>query len=399
MTVKNLGGANLKKIAMVLVTILLINSKLTFIAYADPTSGAPTLSSEAAILLDQKTGQVLYDKNSTAQMYPASLTKIATAIYAIEKGNLDDIVTVSSKARNVEGTRVYLAEGEQISLKKLLQGLLINSGNDAGIAIAEHLDGSVRNFSKNINDYLKTEIGVQDTNFVNPHGLFDPNHVTTAEDIARITQYAMKNETFREIMSIKELDWTGEAWSTTLYNHHKLMREIPYEGVTGGKTGYVDQSGQTLVTTAERGNLSLIAVTLKGNTQTEAYNDTIELLDFGFENFKTTQIVKGKKFESEDGVPFLATKNLNYTQMKTGDVKLEVTNEGTLTVVQSNEALNTSFQLKEVKQNTAVASSKASSPDRDQEQIPFTSNISFYFFMLIIVLGVFGMVYTRVLKR
>src|SRR5699024_3158459 len=117
----------------------------------------------------------------------------------IEKGGIDETVTVSKKARNTEGAKVFLEDGEQVSLKKLIQGLLINSGNDAGVAIAEHLSGSVEQFSSDINEYLSNIIGLKDTNFENPHGLFNPNHVTTAADLANITQYAMNNHLFREI--------------------------------------------------------------------------------------------------------------------------------------------------------------------------------------------------------
>ncbi|GAB3797637.1 hypothetical protein GCM10028868_19200 [Virgibacillus kimchii] len=148
------------------------------------------------------------------------MTKIATAIFAIENGDLDDLVTVSSYARNTEGSSVYLEEGETVPLKKLIQGLMINSGNDAGVAIAEHMSGSVEQFSSDLNEYLQENVGVQHTNFENPHGLFDPNHVTTAEDLANITLYAMGNELFREINNTKELNWEGESWDTTLYNHH-----------------------------------------------------------------------------------------------------------------------------------------------------------------------------------
>lgn len=198
-------------------------------------------------------------------MYPASITKILTAIIAIEGSNLNDTVTVSKKAREVDGTRVYLEEGEQVPLKKLLQGLLINSGNDAAIAIAEHVSGNVTDFSKVMNRTAKEKIGVRNSNFINPHGLFDPNHQTTAYDMAKITQYAMKNKTFREIVGTKELRWNGEGWKTTLYNHNKLLWR--YEGVNGGKNGYVDESGSTLVTSAKRGSTELIAVTLKAHHQ------------------------------------------------------------------------------------------------------------------------------------
>src|SRR5690625_4633184 len=143
----------------------------------------PTLSSESAIVIELKTGKVLYEKDPNTQMYPASLTKIATAIYAIEKGNIEETITVSKKSSNTEGSSVYLEEGEQVILKKLIQGLLINSGNDAGVAIAEHLSGSMNRFSSDINDYLTNVIGVHNTHFENSHGLFDTNHVTTAADM------------------------------------------------------------------------------------------------------------------------------------------------------------------------------------------------------------------------
>ncbi len=151
-----------------------------------------SLNSEAAILIDGATGTILYEKESNRLMYPASITKIVTGIIAIEEGNLDDIVTVSETARNVIGTRVYLLEGEQVTLLKLVQGLLINSGNDAGTAIAEYFDGSEAQFAERMNQFVRDTVGVKNTNFQNPHGLFDEKHQTTAYDMAIITQYAMK---------------------------------------------------------------------------------------------------------------------------------------------------------------------------------------------------------------
>src|SRR5699024_10916061 len=221
------------------------------------------------------------------------------------------VVTVSKNARGTIGSSVYLVEGEKVSLKKLLQGLLINSGNDAGVAIAEHLSGNLEQFSTDINEYLRGKIGVYNTNFENPHGVFDPKHVTTAEDLAKITQYAIENEEFKEIFGTTELAWNGEGWDTTLYKHHKLMREMKYEGVTGGKTGYVEQSGFTLATTAERDNLSLVVITLNSNLQQESYNDTINLLDYTFENFQTSRIPAEMTFEVE-GLKSKASKDIFY---------------------------------------------------------------------------------------
>ena len=203
------------------------------------------LASESAVLVDSTTGKVLYEKNAFKRLYPASLTKIATAIYAIENGNLNDTVTISKNVENTDGTRVYLVAGEKVTLKHLLQGLLINSGNDAGVAIAEYMNGSIPKFASQLNQYLVDKIGVSATNFVNPHGLFDENHYTTAYDLAKITNYAIKNDIFKQIFGTKELEWNGEGWQTTLFTHHLILKgEIEYKEVTGGKTGYVDQSGQ-----------------------------------------------------------------------------------------------------------------------------------------------------------
>lgn len=320
---------------MFLIMTLFINIFLNNKAAASELDVVPDITSEAAILIEEGSGRVLYEKNPDQIMYPASLTKVATAIYAIENGNLDDIVTVSENARNVDGTRVYLEAGEQVPLKKLIQGLLINSGNDAGVAIAEHLHGSVEEFATHLNAYLK-EIGLEDTNFMNPHGLFDPKHTTTARDLALLTQYAMKNDTFREIFGTEELKWDGESWDTTLITHHKMLREQPYEGVTGGKNGYVQQSQQTLITTAKRGDLSVIAVVLKGPTQKVIYNDTRALLDYAFANFTMTSIPKGKEYKTKERI-YVTKDVFAFPIAKNEEFKEEITSDGLLKIMNQNE--------------------------------------------------------------
>ncbi len=346
-----LGGV-MKKILFFCMIAITLNTLFYSKALASDSKNSPHVNSEAVILMEEKTGRVLYQKNADLNMYPASLTKVATAIYAIEKGNLDDIVSVSKNARYVDGTRVYLEEGEKVPLKKLVQGLLINSGNDAGVAIAEHLDSSEKAFAANLNKYMQA-IGLQDTNFENPHGLFNPEHTTTARDLAKITQYAMKNEEFREIFGTKELKWKGEAWETTLFNHHKLMRERPYEGVTGGKTGYVDQSGQTLITTATREGMSVIAVILKGQTQDASYNDTIELLDYAFTGFKVMDIPKGKEFKTNNST-FITEANKSFPVSKNEKVIEDITDAGFLEIRNQNQALIASFQLNKAKKPETI---------------------------------------------
>ncbi|MFT9596466.1 D-alanyl-D-alanine carboxypeptidase family protein [Mesobacillus sp.] len=300
-----------KFLALFMLLFVSMNSSAEFVkAEADE----PVLTSEAAVLMDTQSGAILFGKNEEAKMYPASLTKIATAIYAIETADLDEQVVVSEEIENIDGTRVYLNPGEQVSLKKLVQGMLINSGNDAALAIAIHLDGSLESYSENINKFLETNIGVEDTHFVNPHGLFDENHYTTAKDLGMILNYAMKSPDFREIFGTKELEWDGESWDTTILSHHRMLKgEIPYESVTGGKTGFVDQSKQTLATTADNGKLQLTAILLKSEYKRKIYEDTSKLFDFGFANFHSVQIRKGEKFNSGN-LKFKAGDNLYLTE-------------------------------------------------------------------------------------
>jgi serine-type D-Ala-D-Ala carboxypeptidase (penicillin-binding protein 5/6) len=379
----------MKKLILLIVTIVILTTFMVPKAFGQSEASPPKILSEAAIMIDSKTGTVLYEKNADKHMYPASLTKIATAIYAIETGNLEDVVTVSENARNIDGTRVYLEAGEKVTLKKLLQGLLINSGNDAGVAIAEHLNGSIDEFSSEINKYLKNKIGIKNTNFENPHGLYDPNHVTTPEDLAKITQYAMKNEVFRKIFGTKELKWDGESWDTTIYAHHKMLREIPYEGITGGKTGFVNESGFTLATTAKRENLSLIVITMKNNTQTAAYKDTANLLDYGFDNFESTSITKGTVFKS-NGQEYKVPKKLYYTNAIDSEIKKEVTKDGSLEIHNTNGNIIDSFKLESVIKKDTL---NKKNPETNAE--PTNSLVHPVFIVLVIAIFIVAFVYRK----
>ncbi|MFG6149189.1 D-alanyl-D-alanine carboxypeptidase family protein [Halobacillus sp. B23F22_1] len=274
-----------QSVIIIMISFLLASTQ-TITASGETTTEPPELLSEAAIVIDEESGLTLFEKSADRQMYPASLTKMATAIYAIEKGQLDDKVTVSEEATNVEGTRVYLEEGEEVSLKKLVQGLLINSGNDAGTAIAEHMAGSEERFAKELTTYLEDEVGLENTNFTNPHGLYDEHHMTTARDLAKLTKYALKNKEFKEYFGTKELQWEGESWETTIMSHHKLLLDKNSSDVTGGKTGYVDQSGTTLATSASKNGREVIVITLKSEAQNIAYTETRQLIDYAFENFQ-----------------------------------------------------------------------------------------------------------------
>ncbi|WP_246629203.1 D-alanyl-D-alanine carboxypeptidase family protein [Mesobacillus maritimus] len=325
----------MKKMVMGLVIPFMLMLFVSTNAFAEEEEEKLGIECEAYIIMEENSGRVLYEKNADVPAYPASLTKVATAIYAIESGKLDEIATVSERARNADGTRVYLEEGEQVPLRKLVQGLLVNSGNDAGIAIAEHLHGSVEEYANHLNLYLK-DIGLEHTHFKNPHGLFDPDHVTTAKDLAKVTQYAMKNPEFRSIFAMRELKWEGESWNTTIFTHHKLMRERPYEGVTGGKTGYVDESGNTLITTAKRGDLSVIVVVLKGPSSNTAYMDTVKLLDYAFGEFKLVEIPVGKEYKQND-LTYITQENYSIPVTDGEVINERITAEGNLELSIDNQ--------------------------------------------------------------
>lgn len=332
------------------------------------------LFSESVILIDAKSGHILYEKDSKREMYPASITKIVTAIIAIEEGNLQEIVTVSKNARDQDGSRVYLLEGEKVTLEKLVQGLMINSGNDAGTAIAEHFDGSEKAFAKRMNTFVKEKVGVGDTNFTNPHGLFHPEHVTTAQDMAKIAQYAMKNETFREIVGTKEMEWIGEGWETTLYNHHRLLWD--YEGTTGVKNGYVPESGHTLVTSAQRDGMDLIVVTMKAASKYYSYKDTMTLMDYGFANFMTDEIKKGEMVTDATGREYMLAKNVYVSKKDDETVTLRVNEDKDLVVKIGNRKHVEENVLVEQERNDLTPVPTASSIDSTDQSEGDTSTKS-----------------------
>lgn len=251
---------------------------LTFSAFA-----APSIEGESFILIDGKTGQVLYGKDINRKLHPASTTKILTTIIALEKGNLKDTVTISKNVPLVEGTKVYLREGEKISLEKLLHAAMVHSANDAALAIAEHIANSEERFAKLMNIKAQ-EIGAKNSNFVNAHGLTAENHLTTAYDLALIGRYAMQNPIFRELAREKVYDWEGEEWQTRLINKNKFLWRM--DESTGIKPGYTSEAKYTLVASAQKGDQELIAVIL-GSSDNRIWDDAKELLIMDSKIFKT----------------------------------------------------------------------------------------------------------------
>jgi len=271
--------------------LLMICCFLFLLVLAVPVWAAPSISGKGAVLIDATNGQVLYDRQKDEKLPPASTTKILTAIIAIESGRLEDMVTIGPNPPRVEGTRVYLREGEQIKMRELVLAALIHSANDAALAIAEYLAGSEAGFAGMMNAKAQ-QIGAQNSNFVNPHGLSVEDHYSTAFDLALIGQYCMNNDTFREVVKAKVLDWEGQDWQTRLININKLL--WTYEGANGIKTGYTKESKNTIVACAEREGRSYLAVVL-GSTGDQIWQDAAKLLDYGFEHFQQLELANPAK--------------------------------------------------------------------------------------------------------
>ncbi|RBW67837.1 D-alanyl-D-alanine carboxypeptidase family protein [Bacillus taeanensis] len=375
-----------KKVIAVCIIGVFLNPILSVQAEEEEIS---SLESEAAILINADTGDVLYEKNSHKKMYPASITKIISGIMAIEQGNLGETVNVSKRAREADGTRVYLLEEEEVTLKKLLQGMLINSGNDAAIAIAEHLGGSVEQFAEEMNAFMENKIDVKNSHFTNPHGLFDENHYTTAADMAKVSRYAMQNETFREIVGTKELEWIGEGWETTLYNHNRMLWN--YEGTTGIKNGFVSQSRFTLVTAVKRGGSEFIAVTLKANTKNASYRDMKKMFDYAFKHYETRFIAVDKQFTSVDGTNYGLESETAFMIKKGERFKITVSEFGELVITGEDGRVVLSKPLKVIekrgkKRNIASA---ASLYEENEEELSISTASSSSNGLLFVGIGIF----------
>lgn len=261
---------------------------LTFTGFAAAQEISPDITAKSAILIEAQTGKILYEKNPYEKRSPASTTKIMTLIVALEKGNVDDIVTASEYASQTEGSTMWLSPGEKMKMLDLLYGIMLVSGNDATVAVAEHIAGSVPNFAVLMNQKAAA-LGAKNTHFANPNGLPDNDHYSTAYDLALITANGYKNPLFASIVSTlhKKMPWPGKEQDRDLYNENKLLWQ--YEGGNGVKTGYTDVAGRCLVSGAQRNGIQLIAVVLESDYM---WTDSIKLLDYGFAQVSAHTIIE-----------------------------------------------------------------------------------------------------------
>lgn len=259
-------------------------------------SDIPEINAKHAIIFDRSSKQILYGKEETEKCKMASTTKIMTSIVVLENCNLSDMVTVSSNASGTGGSRLGLSTGDEVSVENLLYGLLLRSGNDAAVALAEHVAGSIENFAILMNQ-KGLDLNLTLTHFVTPHGLDNDDHYTTAYDLACLTDYALQNEIFSKIVKTKTYTIILNGYPKTISNTNELLGN--FAGIYGVKTGFTNGANRCLVTACKRGDLDVICVVLGSDTKKQRTQDSIKLLNYTFNNFTVVNIEDfiDRKFE------------------------------------------------------------------------------------------------------
>lgn len=254
---------------------------------ASKSIAEPIINSRIGIIYDRKSGKVIWGKNENKRSAMASTTKIMTCIVVIENADLNAEVKVSAKAAGTGGSRLGLKKDDKITIKDLLYGLMLRSGNDAAVALAEYVGKDKEGFANLMNKKAK-ELGLKDTHFVTPHGLDDPEHYTTAYELAKIADYALKNEMFAKIVGTKEHTININGYAKQLCNTNELLGYL--QGVSGVKTGFTNNAGRCLVTSVNRNDFEIITVVLGADTKKIRTADSINLIEYAYENYKYLNI-------------------------------------------------------------------------------------------------------------
>ena len=249
----------------------------------------PTINSRAYVVIDRKSNTILVGKNENQKKKMASTTKIMTALIVIEHTNLSDTVEISKKASNTGGSRLGLKTGDKITVSDLLYGLMMRSGNDAAVALAEHVAGSITDFANLMNEKA-ISLGLSNTHFVTPHGLDEDEHYTTAYELALLSNYAMNNEIFAKIVGTKNYTITINGYPKALTNTNELLGVL--NGVYGIKTGFTNGANRCLVTCCKRSDLDIICVVLGADTKKFRTTDSIKLIEYVFQNFTYVDVKK-----------------------------------------------------------------------------------------------------------
>ena len=299
-----------KKIGIIILLIVFISSSVysdeidteeiiwkdNFIQ-ASNSKEEPKINSRSAVVYDRKSKKVIWGKKENERRPMASTTKIMTAIVVLENANLDDTVIVSKKAAGTGGSRLGLKTGDKITINNLLYGLLLVSGNDAAVALAEHVSGSVEAFAEKMNQ-KSGEMKLEDTHFIVPHGLDMENHYTTALELAEMADYAMNNKKFAEIVATKVKTINISGRSKSLINTNELLGNL--EGVNGVKTGFTNGANRCLVTSVSRNGMNVIAVVLGADTKKDRTRDSVEIIEYAYKNYTIYNLEELIKDNYED---------------------------------------------------------------------------------------------------
>lgn len=283
-------------IAVLLITAFIF-SFLTIYAFGEHKSSNFSVSAKSAVLYQPEIDNFLYSKNADVRLPMASTTKIMTALVALENSDLNETVEVDDSAIGTEGSSAYLRQGDALTMEELLYALLLQSANDAAVAIACHICGDIEGFSALMNERA-CQLGLTDTHFINPHGLDDDEHYTTAKELSLIAAEALKNPSFRKIASTYKKTFATEDRTRTYVNHNKLLRL--YDGCIGVKTGFTKKSGRCLVGAAQKDGLTFITVTLDAPSD---WSDHKKMLDYGFESLEKITLASG--FDHMYKIPLL----------------------------------------------------------------------------------------------
>lgn len=290
-----------KVISFMSVTIILImnftivfaddeNEEITqedYVQVINQTKDEPTLNSRIAVAYDRKSGEVIWGKDENKRTAMASTTKIMTAIVTLENCDLTQTVTISKKSAGTGGSRLGLKVDDKITMNDLLYGLMLKSGNDAAVAIAETVGGNVEGFAELMNEKAK-ELKLENTHYVTPHGLDDPEHYTTAVELAKLADYALQNETFAKIVNTKNYTVTINGYPKSISNTNELLGYL--EGVNGVKTGFTNNAGRCLVTSVNRNGFEIITVILQADTKKFRTADSIKLIEYIYKNYEPVNI-------------------------------------------------------------------------------------------------------------
>lgn len=296
----------LKVINILVILIILFNSCIVFadleddkeqinireikeelVETAKTLNNEPKLNSRVALVYDRSSGRVLYEKNGNKQTPMASTTKIMTAIVVMENSNLSDIVTIDSKSAGTGGSRLVLKKNDKITVNDLLYGLMLRSGNDSAVALAIHIGGSIEGFAEMMNQKAK-ELKLINTHFVVPHGLDKEGHYTTAYELAKIADYALKIDKIKEIVSTKTCTISINNKPKIITNTNELLGSV--NGVYGVKTGFTNGAGRCLVSSCKRNNLDIITVVIGADTKKYRTADSIKLIEYTYKNHKMIDI-------------------------------------------------------------------------------------------------------------